>query len=134
MQRKTGRPRLRLIPSTETTKSRSASVPSADQAGRLHLSDKALELELLGGFALREASSECRQLPKKAQALLAYLAIQARPISREQLATLLWPDSGSDQARRSLRQCLMSLRSALHPYTDQTLIADTSAIRLVSGD
>ena len=53
-------------------------------------------------------------LPKKAQALLAYLAMQdGRPVPREQLAELLWGASGGEQARRSLRQCLMSVRAAL---------------------
>jgi TolB-like protein len=53
-------------------------------------------------------------LPKKAQGLLAYLVVHSgRPIPREQLADLLWSHSGNEQARRSLRDCLMSLKSAL---------------------
>lgn len=52
--------------------------------------------------------------PKKAQALIAYVALhEGRPIPREQLAALLWRENDNEQARRSLRHCLMALRSAL---------------------
>ena len=60
------------------------------------------------------SGARARTLPKKAQALLAYLAMQdGRAVPREQLAELLWGASGGEQARRSLRQCLMSVRAAL---------------------
>ena len=133
MERKTGRPRLRLIKHIEATKSvRPASLQNGPDA--LRPSGIALRLELLGAFTLRAPSSKGPSLPKKAQALLAYLAVQARPMPREQLATLLWADRGTEQARRSLRQCLMSLRSALHPHADDIIMADISTIRLMLAD
>ena len=62
-----------------------------------------------------------RPLPKKGQALLAYLALQrGRPVPREQLADLLWGRSGGEQARKSLRQCLMVARAALKGFAEQT--------------
>ncbi|GLS17988.1 hypothetical protein GCM10007874_10040 [Labrys miyagiensis] len=48
---------------------------------------------------------------RKAMALLAYLAMRAdEHISRGHLATLLWGDSGEEQARANLRQTLSQLR------------------------
>src|SRR3954469_1484614 len=62
-----------------------------------------VELRLLGPFALRTGGRTVRSLPRKAQALLAYLAMQRqRTVPREQLAELLWGRSGDEQARRSL--------------------------------
>ena len=73
-----------------------------------------VSLALLGSFALQTSSCLLGPLPKKAQALLAYLAIQGqRPVPREEVAALLWGHTGTEQARRSLRQCLMSVRTAL---------------------
>lgn len=133
MEQKTGRPRPRLIKHIEATKGvRPASLRNRPDA--LCLSGNALKLNLLGAFALRPPSSEYPSLPKKAQALLAYLAVQARPMPREQLAALLWADRGAEQARRSLRQCLMSLRSALHPQADEIIMADTGTVRLMLAD
>lgn len=73
-----------------------------------------IKLSLLGPFGVRIGSRALTGLPKKAQALLAFVALHTgRPIPRERLATLLWADSGNEQARRSLRECLVALRSAL---------------------
>jgi DNA-binding SARP family transcriptional activator len=73
-----------------------------------------LSLRLLGGFVLR-AEARPRPLPaRKAQALLAYLAVRGgRAHSRETLTALLWTDVGERQARQSLRQTLVWLRRAL---------------------
>ena len=129
MQRKTGRPPLRVVHHTETTKGdRSSSGSVRNNPDTWRLPSAVFKLELLGAFALRAPSSKCPSLPKKAQALLAYLAVQARPIPREQLATLLWADKRTEQARRSLRQCLMPLHSALQP--NDFIMADTSTIGL----
>jgi len=53
------------------------------------------------------------KLPKKAKALLAYLAIVEQPVPRERLADLLWPYQGHEQARHSLRNCLLEVRKGL---------------------
>jgi TolB-like protein/Tfp pilus assembly protein PilF len=48
---------------------------------------------------------------KKAQALLAYLAVErARPHTRDHLATMLWADTGDERARHNLRQALSKIR------------------------
>ena len=73
-----------------------------------------LTLKLLGGFLLR-ADDRPRALPaRKAQALLAYLAVRAgRAHARETLTGLLWGDVGQRQARQSLRQTMVRLRRVL---------------------
>ena len=68
-------------------------------------------ITLLGPFALRVAGREVMDLPRKGQALLAFLAMQPdRRVSRELVADLLWTQSGEEQARHSLRQLLVVLR------------------------
>jgi DNA-binding SARP family transcriptional activator len=49
----------------------------------------------------------------KALALLAYLVLEPRPHTREELAGLLWGESPEAEARASLRQALKHLRDAV---------------------
>ena len=74
-----------------------------------------LKLWLLGTFRGQLGSGLALTLPtRKAQALLAYLALRAgHSHSREKLATLLWGDVGELQARQSFRQALSSVRKAV---------------------
>ncbi|UEM24981.1 hypothetical protein JL100_033360 (plasmid) [Skermanella mucosa] len=69
-------------------------------------------LRLLGGFSLADAGGCEVAVPgRKMRLLLAYLALNAaRPVSRERLAGLLWPDRDGRSARHCLRQSLMELR------------------------
>ena len=73
-----------------------------------------LRLTLLGGFELGLKDGPAISLPrKKAQALLAYLALhpeESQP--RDKLAALLWGELSDEQARHGLRQCLVDLRKA----------------------
>jgi DNA-binding SARP family transcriptional activator len=71
-----------------------------------------LSLMLFGGFRA-EVDGRPIALPKKARALLAYLALSPGPHSRTRLAALLWGASGDEQARNSLRQALYLIRRAL---------------------
>lgn len=72
-----------------------------------------LSLRLLGGFQLSRESKPIALPAKKAQALLAYLALQpGRPHPRETLTGLLWSDTNDRRARQSLRQALSRLRKA----------------------
>ena len=72
-------------------------------------------LKLLGGFEVTLAPGTRARIPtRKAQALLAYLAVSAgRPVARDTLAGLLWSDSDDSAARNNLRQTLFVLRKAL---------------------
>ena len=90
-----------------------------------------LSISILGSLLIE--SNECRfeRLPKKARALLAFLAVQGgQAVSRERLADLLWPYQGSEQARHSLRNCLLELRRALGPAAGVHLVGDFSNCRI----
>ncbi len=67
---------------------------------------------LLGSFSAEGGRGVV--LPKKAQALQAFLLLQrGREVARDDLAALLWSNTGSEQARQSFRQCLSVIRRAL---------------------
>ena len=90
-------------------------------------------LRLLGPFAIeanvgRPITIAVRS--RKARALLAYLAMQRDYRgTREELATLLWGDGPDQQARHSLRQCLIALRQDLG-LGSEILALDREAIWL----
>ena len=50
------------------------------------------------------------------EALLVYLACQGRPLGRDELAELLWPERTQQQARMNLRVALYRLRAQIDPY------------------
>src|SRR5690606_18843015 len=55
---------------------------------------------------------------EKARALLAYLAIESRPVHpRERLADLLWPELSSDASSANLRKTLFRLQRALDSFS-----------------
>jgi DNA-binding SARP family transcriptional activator len=79
-----------------------------------------LKVTLLGSFEARLGSGASLHLPsKKAQALLAYLAVRpGEQHSRDKLAALLWGEQRDEHARGRLRHVLVDLRQALaqaHP-------------------
>ncbi len=73
---------------------------------------EALEIRVLGDLEVRSAG-EALKLPasKKTRALLGYLAISAKPHTREHLCDVLW--QGPDNPRAALRWSLTKLRSLL---------------------
>jgi DNA-binding SARP family transcriptional activator len=75
----------------------------------------ALRLALLGTFDARlESGSAINFSRKKAEALLAYLALHSGQMhARDKLAALLWGEASDQRARHSLRQTLVTLRQAL---------------------
>ena len=68
---------------------------------------------MLGRFEARWSDGEpVDVIAKKAQALLAYLAVEhGRAHTRDQLATLLWSETGDERARHNLRQALSKIRA-----------------------
>ncbi len=88
-----------------------------------------LQLALLGGFQARREDGSALTLPtRKAQALLAFLALPAgRAHQREKLAALLWGDMADAQARGGLRQALSALRKAAG---DSALILEGDSVAL----
>ena len=91
-------------------------------------------IRLLGGFRLSVAGREVTSLPRKAQALLGYLAMQdSRPVTRETVSDLLWTDRGAEQARHSLRQTLLVLRRALRDAGGDVIANNPSTLAFVPG-
>jgi DNA-binding SARP family transcriptional activator/TolB-like protein/Tfp pilus assembly protein PilF len=92
-------------------------------------------VRLLGRFAVTidgDALTPMRISSRKGRALLAYLAMHPEHCAdREELATLLWGDRPNQQARLSLRQCILSLRNTLGEAGDILVFeGDTVALRM----
>jgi DNA-binding SARP family transcriptional activator len=89
-------------------------------------------LNLLGGFELRRASGEAMRLPtRKAEALLAYLALaRDQGAGRDVLSALLWDDVSEASARASLRQTLSLLGKTLGR---DAIAADGRTVALTPG-
>src|SRR5436190_5371338 len=90
-----------------------------DQNGRA-FSDGRLEgvpilrFRLFGAFSIEDNGRQLRMRSRRARALIAYLIFAGSVgASRERLSGLLWSDRGDEQARASLRQCLLELRREL---------------------
>jgi DNA-binding SARP family transcriptional activator len=92
-----------------------------------------LELKFLGTL---EVIREGERLPlppsKKTRALLAYLALNRRPLSREHLCELLWEIP--DDPRGSLRWSLSKLRQLLDDPAHQRIVADRSCVKFDATD
>ncbi|MCZ6840837.1 MAG: BTAD domain-containing putative transcriptional regulator [Alphaproteobacteria bacterium] len=95
-----------------------------------------LRIALLGGLDISGGEASARaSLTRKAQALVAYLALQGdRSQSREKLAELLWGNSAEEQARANLRQALTSIRRALNGDGATFLVADGDQISLSKSE
>jgi DNA-binding SARP family transcriptional activator len=68
-----------------------------------------LSLRLLGGFAVQGPDGFVA-LPTSAQRVVAYLALQERPVQRTRLAGALWPFTTDGQAGANLRSALWRTR------------------------
>jgi DNA-binding SARP family transcriptional activator len=91
-----------------------------------------LHLTVLGGFQLRVDSRAVPLPAKKAQALLAYLALRpGRPHGRDTLVGLLWGEASEQRARHSLRQTVFRLRKVFAKARSSGLVVrgDTIALK-----
>lgn len=95
------------MPSREHTSLRLP--PGPADAGR----DSTLRLDLLGGFELRARGQPAR-LPPHVQRLLAFLALQGRPLHRAYVAGRLWIELSQEHAHGCLRSTLWRMRRS--PY------------------
>jgi DNA-binding SARP family transcriptional activator/TolB-like protein/Flp pilus assembly protein TadD len=87
-------------------------------------------LTLLGAFAL-SGTAPCAMVSKKAQALLAFLAMPAgQPHRRDKLAAMLWADRSEESARQNLRQCLTAIRRAWEGAGSFPLVTEGDVLRL----
>ncbi len=89
-----------------------------------------LELRVLGGLAIWREGEELR-LPqsKKTRALLAYLALEARPIRRERLTAMLW--EVPDDPRGALRWSLSKLRETVEATR---IVSDRDTVAFDAAD
>ena len=90
-----------------------------------------VSLRLFGTPRLDVDGAPARLGRRKATALLSYLAVTRSRHHRETLATLLWPESGSEAAYSALRNVLWILRQT--PLADM-LRTDRSTVELLEGD
>lgn len=73
-----------------------------------------VSIHILGPFSIsRDGQPLALSVGRKPRALLTYLLMTGGTSTREQLATLFWPDRFEAQARQSLRQAVSSLRKLL---------------------
>jgi predicted ATPase/DNA-binding SARP family transcriptional activator len=86
-----------------------------------------LRLYLFGLFRLEREKHEIAFPARKVESLLAYLALHPEAHSRDTLATLMWGDSDTKEARHSLRTALSTLNRL---FGDHALIADRTAVRI----
>src|SRR5262245_1607292 len=90
-----------------------------------------LTLRLFGGFQARFGERGLTFPTRKAQALLAYLAVRPEEkYTRNKLAAMFWGGVGKEQARQSLRQSLSALRSAFAPYETRILVVEGDRVTL----
>ena len=93
--------------------------------------DGRIEISLLGGFRIRIGPSLLHLPTRKAQALVAYLALTpGRVHDRERIHALLWPESGKVQAQASLRQALLTIRRSLSSHAPHALRSSDATIAL----
>jgi DNA-binding SARP family transcriptional activator len=71
---------------------------------------------------------------RRARQLLAMLAVDRRPHSREALASRLWPDVLDESARASLRTALTQLRAAFGPNAGRFVLATREHVTLAGTD
>lgn len=93
---------------------------------------RTLRLSLLGGFRAH-AGGTAVALPKKSQALLAYIALGGETQSRAKLCGLLWGNREEENARNSLRQALFAIRRALGSTAADPLRLEAETVALVPG-
>jgi predicted ATPase/DNA-binding SARP family transcriptional activator len=89
-----------------------------------------LRMSFLGGLSLEQAGDTLPEVKsQKGLALLCYLAVSQKTLTRSFLAALFWPDMPDRQALMNLRQALRRLK-ALKSYlliTPETIAVDQQA-------
>jgi DNA-binding SARP family transcriptional activator len=76
-----------------------------------------VSLSLLGAFEFRVRGVQV-DLPRATERLVAFLALQRRPVTRHRAAGMLWPDVSEDRSLGSLRSALWRLRKAASDVVD----------------
>ncbi|MCB0080488.1 MAG: hypothetical protein KDE47_06145, partial [Caldilineaceae bacterium] len=80
-----------------------------------------LSMRLLGSFEILAADGQVIDLgSRKAQALFAYLVVNAKSTPRDTLIFLFWPEMAENRAKNNLRTTLSALKQKLAPHLDIT--------------
>ncbi len=87
----------------------------------------AVRLSLLGAFRLERDGRPIPLPTRKVESLLAYLVLHPEQHAREKLAALFWGDVRDEQARRSLRVALTTLRKQLG---DDIVLTDREPVQI----
>src|SRR5947209_11767360 len=88
-----------------------------------------MQVSVLGRFRVRRDGSNVELPPsKKTRALLAYLAVTARPHSRDRLCAMFW--AVPDDPRAALRWSLTHLRPIVDEHDCRRIIADRENVGL----
>jgi pimeloyl-ACP methyl ester carboxylesterase len=97
------------------------------------MADHALQIDLLGGLAIRRSGATV-PLPasRKARALLAFLILTDKPQHRERLCDLFW--DGPDDPRGALRSALTMLRPLVNDRGCERLKADRERVWFEGAD
>jgi DNA-binding SARP family transcriptional activator len=69
-------------------------------------------IQLLGPVQLTRHDGRAVKLRRKSRLLLAYIAAQSHPITREHIITVFWPDEPLESARQLLRTSLYQIKAA----------------------
>jgi pimeloyl-ACP methyl ester carboxylesterase/DNA-binding SARP family transcriptional activator len=89
-----------------------------------------LQISVLGNLAVMRDGAGMQLPPsRKTRALLAYLAVTARPHSRDRLSAMLWPVP--DDPRGALRSSLTRLRPLVDEPACRRIIADRENVEFV---
>src|SRR6266849_4795814 len=95
-----------------------------------------ISIQLFGQFCIRRDEQVLTGFEAlKMQELLGYLLLHRhQPLSRESLASLLWPDTTTAQSKKKLRQMLWHLQSALGSQADvphdRLLLVELDRVRI----
>ncbi len=93
-------------------------------------------IQLFGRFCVRRDEQVVAGFEAhKAQELFCYLLLNRhKPVFREHLASLLWPDTATAQSKKKLRQVLWHLQSALgsqnEPVHDRLLLVEPERVQI----
>lgn len=77
-----------------------------------------LSVRLLSGFALVNDGSRL-DLPRTEAKLIAFLALQRRPVARDKVAGVLWGDRSEQKAQACLRSALWRIRKSADGFLDE---------------
>lgn len=98
------------------------------------ISSRAVRIALLGAFVL-VVGGQTATMPHTGQRLLAFLALQRRPVSRNHVAGSLWPETSEAHAAASLRSTLWRLgrRDLIETADGQLRLAPHVTVDLYEG-